>query len=323
MPITPGFELTKKNILTRITEEEIFEKYLGYRVDEGISFTNPLRPDQSPGCRFYTAPNGRPYFHDFGKFHWDCFNVVMFKYGVDFMDALRIIVRDFDIREIAQSYGIEQRVAPLKIREEIKVAVRDWNKADAAFWKRGNITLEYLKEWNVYPCKAVWINNQYYKMLPNDPCYCYYFGNALYKLYFPKRTYNRFFQNINQSIDDLTQGWNKLPATGDILFIQKSYKDVISMSTFGLISDAVLSENHLIKREKIANYKERFSFIFTLFDPDQTGRRLAIKYEKVYGIPPLMFPSTWAKDWFANVELFGPERMKEVIEEWKIKNICK
>ena len=321
MPITPGFELTKKNILTRITEEQIFEKYLGLQVDEGVNLINPLRIDNRPSCRFYIASNGRPYFKDFGKFHWDCFNVVEYKYGVSFIEALKIIVKDFDIKEIEANYSNNDRVIPIKQRATIKIALRKWTNADAIFWKEGNIELDYLSEWSVYPCKSIWINNEHYICHPNDPCYCYYFGNELYKLYFPKRQYNRFFQNINQVTDDLTQGWNKLPKTEEVLILQKSYKDVISMSTFGITADAVLSENHLIKSDKMANYKSRFKYIFTLFDYDQVGRNLAIKYYKAYNIPYLMFPNTWEKDWFANVKKFGPERIKEIIEEWKSINL--
>lgn len=316
MPITPGIELRKDAILARITQEQIFERYLGIDVNTEIFNCNPLRPDRRPGCRFYYNAIGTLYFNDFGKYHWDCFAVVQYKYDCSFIDALRRIVRDFSLQD---SNTIERNTysMPVKERQEIAVSVRAWEKSDIQFWKQGNITVEDLAKFDVYPIKSYWVNKEYYKCWKTDPTYCYYFGHGLYKLYFPLRNEMRFFQNISAIDDDLTQGWNKLPPTGDILFITKSYKDVISMSTFGLTADSVLAENHLVRPEKMANYKERFPYIFTLFDPDAVGRRLAIKYYKVYGVPYLMFPRGWRKDFFANVSAYGPDMMRKLIQEWK------
>jgi len=318
MPIQPGFELTKKAILERLTQEEIFEKYLGLEVDDGVFYCNPLRPDKRASCRYYYNAKGVLYFHDWGKYHWDCFAIVQYKFGgLSFTDAIRKIAKDFNL--LNSDVNFQQQYVTLRIKEraEVKVAVRHWNDEDLKFWKAGNITVDTLTKFNVHPIKAFWINKEYYRCWQSDPTYCYYFGNGLYKLYFPKRTTARFYQNIDQIGDDLTQGWNNLPETGDILFLTKSYKDVMSMSTFGLISDAVLSETHVIKPEKIELYKQRFKKIYTLFDNDQTGRRLAIRYYRNYGIPYLMFPKSWKKDFFDNVRLFGVDKMQEIINIWK------
>lgn len=318
MPIQPGIELTKIAILERLTEEKIMERYIGLEVDTESFFQNPLRPDQRPGCRFYYNSKGRLYFHDWGKFHWDCFAVVQYRYGDSFIQALRRISHDFSLKDIEAQY-FQEYVPIIKVREEVKVCVRNWEKDDLKFWNKGGVDTNTLKWGNTFALKAFWINNEYYKCWKNDPTYCYYFGNGLYKLYFPARKEMRFWQNINQVDDDLTQFWDQLPPTGEILILTKSKKDGLSMYTFDITADAVLSETHLIKPEKMAQYKARFKYIFTLFDHDQAGRYLALKYWKVYGIPYLMFPKGWRKDFFANVELFGRVGMIKIIHEWKLK----
>lgn len=320
MPIQPGVELTKTTILERITQEQIMERYLEVPVDTETFYQNPLRPDRRPGCRYYYNNQGKLYFHDWGKFHWDCFAVVQYRYGLSFIEALKKISHDFSLRDIEATH-FEKYQAPVKVREEVKVCVRNWEKVDLDFWKKGNIDVDTLKAYDIYPLKAFWINNEYYKCWKNDPTYCYYFGQGLYKLYFPARKEMRFWQNINQTTDDLTQGWNKLPTNGDLLFITKSYKDVVSMSTFGLVADAVLSETHLISSARMANYKNRFKTIYTLFDADQAGRRLAIKFLNVHGVPPLFFPKGWGKDFYDNVKIFGEIEMIKLIDQWKKDNL--
>lgn len=316
MPIQPGVEITKQKILDKITEEKIMERYLGLEVDTECFLHNPLRPDRRAGCRFYYNNKGRLYFHDWGKFHWDCFAVVQYRYGETFMEALKRIVYDFSLKEVADQC-FEKYEPPIKTRAEVKVAVRDWNKEDLKFWGEGNIKEDTLSWGRVYPLKAFWINGEYYRCWKTDPTYCYYFGNGLYKLYFPLRKEGRFWQNVSQLDDDLTQCWHQLPEKGDILILTKAKKDSMSMHTFNIISDAVLSETHLIKPEKMANYKSRFPIIYTLFDNDQTGRALAIEYYKEYGIPYLMFPKGWPKDFFANVALFGEIEMIKIIDQCK------
>src|SRR5205085_2779390 len=93
--------ITKEFILSRISEERIFIKYLGLEpVDRG-SFCNPLRPnDDDPGCSFYVDRRGVWKFHDIAAgYNWDCFNVVEFSYNFSFKEALIRIAIDFGILE--------------------------------------------------------------------------------------------------------------------------------------------------------------------------------------------------------------------------------
>src|SRR5688572_2268496 len=271
MPVESEILLTKDNILKFVTQEQIFEAYLGLPIDTGTFYANPLRLDKHPGCRYYYDGLGKLYFKDFaGKFHWDCFAVVQYKYGgIKFVEALRIIARDFKLNGLTPTNNTVQYTPPPKEREVIKVSLREWEKEDLDYWKQFNISLEILKRFNVHPCKALWMNRQYYKCKKNDPCYCYYFGKDLYKLYFPsrKKGENRFFQNISIK-DDMLQGLLQLPEKGDYLVITKSYKDVMSLASFGIPAVSVHSEYHVIKQEQYDRLHNRFPNIISLFDND-------------------------------------------------------
>lgn len=315
MAIEPGIELTKANVLSRISEEEIFEKYLGISVQTNVDYHNPLRLDKNAGCRFYYNSLGRLKFKDFSKgYNWDCFNIVQYKYNVSFIEALRIIVKDFNVQTI--EINNPNTFTPVtKIRPEIRVCVRNWNDDDLKFWEKASLNAYDLIQSEIYPCKSVWINRDYFLCKKDDPCYCFYFGDQLYKLYFPKRKYNRFFHNTLDE-DYFLQNYKKLPATGDHLIITKSYKDTRCMNKFNLNAVAPMSESilRLLNENQFRELNERFNGnIFSLFDNDVVGRKAMIQLQKEFNIPPLIFPFTMKKDFTDNVDHYGYEYTREII----------
>jgi hypothetical protein len=318
MPIEPGITVSKEEVLKRITEEEIFEKYLQLPPVEGIDYINPLRVDNSAGCRYYKNNNGRLRFKDFSKgYNWDCFSVVQFIYNCSFYEALKIIVKDFRLNNEVPKHEIKTELV-LKIRYDIKIAVRDWNQEDNFYWNQYNIINAGLRV-NIFPCKAIWINNEYYRCRVADPCYAYYFGDGLYKLYFPKRKTQRFFTNVMFE-DYLLQGYKELPESGELLIVTKSYKDVKSLRAFGIYAVAPQSESQILTKEQYEKLSDRFTYIFCLGDNDSAGRWFCIKHQNEFKIPSLLFPWTMEKDFSDNVKRFGVEYMKELIQKLREEN---
>ena len=72
-------QLTQEYILQQLSEEELFQRYLGVFPSLGQSYINPLpdrpRPDRRPGCRFYERADGRLIFKDYAWKGYDCFDV--------------------------------------------------------------------------------------------------------------------------------------------------------------------------------------------------------------------------------------------------------
>ncbi len=312
MPVEPGIELKKEEIFKRITEEQIFEKYLQLPVDEGETYHNPLRADIKAGCRYYRAKNGRIYFKDFSKgHHWDCFNVVQYIYNCTFIEACRIVVRDFRLNNTpALQEWSPQEV--IKRRMRIQISVRSWETYDIDYWSKYSITLEDLSNFSVFPCKAFWINDEYYRCKTKDPCYAYYFGNDLFKLYFPFREENRFFQNIHLE-DNLLQGYNQLTRNTDVLVITKSLKDVICYRKLGIESVAPISETQIISQQHYDEFSNIYTYCCTNGDNDYRGRLFMLDHLRNYNLPYYVFPLTWGKDLSDNIKLFGFDKVKEII----------
>lgn len=329
--IEPTFNITKEEVLAKVNEEDIFSFYLNVEPDLSSNFTNPLRSDKKPGCRFYYNPQGRLKFKDFSRgYNWDCFNIVQERYSCNFYEAVQIVAKDFGLIGDAKLSFIPKQpktIKPIiKGRTDIKIKIRDWNDKDLEYWNRYKIdqfydTVRYLTFMGVYPCKAVWINGEYYRCITTDPCYAYYFGKDKYgmdiiKLYYPLRpkTYSRFMQNL---FDEDLQGYNKLPETGENLLITKSYKDVICLRLFGIYAIAPHSETVLISDRHFQDLYNRFDFIGSLMDNDRTGKHMAWLLRKKYEIPPLLFPNDMEKDFSDNLEEIDILEMNEMIEYYK------
>ncbi len=92
-PIT----VTKDLILSKVTEENIMEHYLGIPVKKGL-FKSTLRKDNRPTVAFYRNPKGVLMYKDFGDgFTSDFIGVVMYKFSCSYGKALQIIANDFGI----------------------------------------------------------------------------------------------------------------------------------------------------------------------------------------------------------------------------------
>jgi hypothetical protein len=94
--LTSTTNITKEFILSRISEEEIFEHY-GIRVQKGL-FCSKIRQDRRPTVSFYRNKSGRLIMHDFGDSSFiDCFAYVQILFQVSYYKALQIIANDFQL----------------------------------------------------------------------------------------------------------------------------------------------------------------------------------------------------------------------------------
>lgn len=290
--------ITRDNILKKVSEEDIFERYLGIRPNYSKQFCNPLREDHHPTCSFYIDSRNRIKFIDPARgFNWDCFNIVEYLEKVSFKEAMKIVAVDFGIIDgQIKSNPTVTRVVRQKEKTYIRIKRRDWNKEDKEYWyDRYYQTRADLQFLSIFPVSHAWYERvgsplelfYYYKV--GDPCYAYHFGDYDYKLYFPKRDKGKRFK---QTRGDILQGYNQLPPKMHILVIIKAMKDVACFNKIGKEFDAwgtaPMSETQLIPVSIMSELKERADYIFTFFDFDRAGIKLMRKYEAEYDIPWIM-----------------------------------
>lgn len=325
--------ITKEFILERVSEEDIFKKYLGIEPSISGSYTNPLRPnDESPGCGFYVDNRGVWKFKDHAAgFNWDCFNVVEYDYGISFKEALFKIAVDFNLIAGEHSKRVFTKVAKAKVTTDLRIQRREWTKKDYAIWAEYYIEPSRLAFFNVYPVQNAWfltsgVLRLVYGFKLSDPCFAYHFGGYDYKLYFPLREKGKKHIHTKSTI---IQGYNQLPKFGDNLLITKSFKDVMCIDNFsnefGLYSVAPMSETVVVSQEAFADLYNRFDNIATLFDFDRAGIKLTRKYEAAYKLPYYFFAKEFRggtfvkhpiKDFSDYLKLNGIDNTKRLIERF-------
>lgn len=284
-------DLTKEYILTYLTQEEIFEYFLGIPVVIGEYFRSPLRKDENPTCNF-AYHRGTLFYRDWATTKpMDCFEVVKYLYNCNFYDALGIIEREMikGSKEPLKPIKRDHKPVHHERKSTINVKFSNWQKPVIEYLKSYSITLEQCNKFNIRPIDRVWVNgNLGWVYSDHDPAVGYYFGIdekgiEKWKIYFfkRKRAY-RFITNTNR-----INGWIQIPKTGDHLIITKSLKDVVCLDTFGIPAIAMQSETTIPYDYIIEDLQNRFFNIYSFYDYDRTGVSNANKLRKLYGIKPI------------------------------------
>ena len=305
-------KLTKDYILKHVSQEQIFEYYLGIPVVLDKLITSPLRTDNNPTCSFYYNNQNRLRLRDFGGHFWgDCFDVVAHHLHIDSKDKrafqliIHTIAKDFRIHKYKDSKEIEKykvitkpffTTKKVKDKVSFRITFREYNYHDDGYWKKFNIDKNLLAHGRVYAAEEIWIargQNDFtriYTYSVKDPAYCYYGGKGTFniddwKIYYPlrKKGEQRFHQNSS-----FLQGKHLIKG-GRVGIITKAYKDVLSFRSFGLQAVAPSAESVLLEQHDFEFMQDNFDFIISCMDYDRTGQRMAKRLRDTYDIPPYMF----------------------------------
>lgn len=273
-------KLNKDLILSTISEEQIFAYYLGSEVKSKKLFRSRLRNDKNPTCSLYRNKSDTLIYKDFATSqHFDCFNYVMELFKCDYFEALRIIANDFEILKDNSLNKNKGKIISkyFKINEKefskIQVEIQEFTDLELKWWSRYGITLEILKNFDVYSCKHVFLNDQLIaKSQQHCPIFGYYGkkyqGNELWRIYTPKNKNCKFIGNWPSK---KIQGLDYIPKSGKLLCITKSLKDVMTLYSLGVPAIAPNSETQFISESVLNDLKNRFKHVVVLFDNDQTG----------------------------------------------------
>lgn len=315
--------LSTDYILSKVSEEEIFEKYI-CQVDYDRLIRNPMRTDKDPTARFYINSRNRLIFHDFnGFFHGDCFAAVQKIHGgIGFTEALYKIANDFKILR-----GTNTKQSTIYINDKkpkppakIDIKIQEWTEVDKQYWKSYHLNSKILDKYKVFSVSKLWLNsNLIYTYKDSDPAYAYYFGNGFYKIYFPFRDEHRFITNTNNYI---IQGYDQLPETHDFLIITKSMKDILVGNLLNIPCIAPQAEANNLPEDIITILKKRFPIILSNYDFDYTGVKSANKVKKTFDIQPIFLTNGRfgsidykSKDIADYIQSNGLEKTQELIKD--------
>lgn len=324
-------EVTRDNILSRVSEYDVFKTYNSNFQKLGQAFCSELREDRNPTC-YINKYGDRLFYRDFGteKETIDCFGYIMKKYGVSFQESLEMINLDFNLKLLPVISISHRKNTPIrtnikleeivKMPTEIRVQTRAWTIYDKAYWfDKYGITSKELKYFKVFPLSGFWINASYFKCRNNS--YGYYFGIAedsrqLWKIYQPNNNKKDLKWMTNAS-ETVFQGYDQIPWMGDYLIITKSLKDVIILYKLGIPAIAPQGENMHISPEFISLLKRRFKHLLLIYDNDAPGITAGNRLAEEHDLDLLFLPEG-TKDPSDFVELYGLEGLQQFLKEsWK------
>ncbi len=296
MGFKPSLELTVNNILSKITDYDIFKTYCSNFKEVNRMFLSELRQDKNPTCIiFIDSKTKNLMYKDFNGESHNCFTYIQAKFGVNFNDALNIINRDFNlglqitwtsevsIYNRAKTYSEISRVQKKNL---IKKKKRDWNKKDFDYWNQYDISISTLKFFNVEPLEYYWIDYARFKC--SSITYSYEFEEGYRDIYSPLNEEYKW-PCSNTKSDKHIYGLEQLPKEGDLLFIVSSLKEVMFLYELGINAIAPQSESTFILQNILDNLKLRFKEIIILFDFDKAGCQHSLKHSLKFNLKRLKF----------------------------------
>ena len=285
---------TNKNF--HIPSNKVFEKILNLKEEltgQSIKIKSIFnKNDKTPSMVIYYSTEDSMYrFKDFSTgLYGDAVDIVNELYSLE--------DRQLAYRKIIELFKDDKDIIMLDIitkekKEITDYTVRKWNNADADYWKQFAISGSFLKAYNIKPIENYSIkttsNNKDTVLLFNCAMSYGYFNNAgeLCKIYQPGNKKAKFLK-----VKEFIQGEEQLTYTKKCLIIASSIKDIGSFTALKFKDVELIapdSENVTITPDRIKTYKEKYQYVFTLFDNDDAGIKAMKKYKELYDINSIYF----------------------------------
>ncbi|PRY38522.1 hypothetical protein CLV58_109249 [Spirosoma oryzae] len=325
--------VSKEFILSRITEEQIFERYLGHYPRLGEKYTNTLpgRPklDRSPGCSYFERSDGRLVFKDWAwtppdslSRAWDCFAVARQYMGCGYQAALDGIAKDFGLIDGTTNTSVpaiyDQQIThrdqkPREGYTPIQVHRTHWKDSNLAFWQLPDLqfTPDKLESHRVFPIDAYW-QDGWLAQSGLTRSYGYQLGPVdkwqIYRPYVKNKRYK-----FRQSSSSWVIGTSELRKE-DYVLMTKSKKDLVLLKELGYNACCVLSETIWLTPQQI-NQVEGFGKPILLFDNDQPGLVAAQERAEAWDWSYMTYPVDWGKDSWDVAKARGTAAVRDFLDE--------
>lgn len=281
--------LNREELLKRVSMAEILNYYLPGKGNK-YKILCPFHKDTRPSLHINLFKGSfQCYACNKGG---DGIQYIIEKYGVNFVEALKIIANDFNLLDLKNDRKPSLEflgVSKASKSCEIRIKTRTWSKRDVEYWKQFNISLELCKKYKIYPIShywMIWENRTYLYEAKNELIYAYNIEDR-FKIYRPFANKDNKWRSSLKRTDIF--GLEQLDYSRDFLIITKSLKDVACLESIGISSIAPQGESILLPEDLMNFLKSKFKKIYTLFDYDNSGIHLSWQMRKLYNTTPLFF----------------------------------
>lgn len=288
--------LSKEEILAHVTEKEIFEKFLGTDISDGMCISSPLREDKNPSFSIFQT-NDRWYFKDHATGDsGDCWKFVEEIDNLNgFKEVLKAVTKEFGLSTISNNKnpkfdskfeGVDKDGKPYTV----------WTSNEPhQYWGQYKIPPELLISYGVKNIVAY----QFYsnrkektftiKATNENPIFGFQTGLNSFKIYrpFDKKYKHGYIGKFDRTF---IFGYTQLPVGGQQVFITGGNKDALTLNAMGHPAISFNSESANIPEKIIKELKQRFNEVIILYDNDETGILQAIKISEQHGLKSIQLP---------------------------------
>lgn len=265
--------IDKKEILNKISEEDIFKIIFKEYPDLTKRYCSPFRNDNNPGCYFYINTSDKLIFFDTGRSRqYDCFDAIKEYYNLDnFYEVLNFIKYEKTFNSNIIKEKTERIIKEKEKNFLFKFKPKDWDNKDKKFWSEYNIKRSQLESDYVFSIEEIILQNTNsgdYIIKYNTPGFCYTeFASGRKKAYFPYLSKKKKF--ISETKKEDIGGLNHIDFTVNNIIITKSYKD--HRVLYNLDYNNIWLQNEGMIPDNLFILIKDFKNIFILFDNDEAG----------------------------------------------------
>jgi hypothetical protein len=305
-----------------VPSQWIFEHYLGLKENltgQSIKMNSVFKPEKTPSMCLYVSDKGEYMFKDFSSSKGgNGVALVSELFCIAYKDAAMKIKSDYEHYINNEEIPIELINTEISPHSRYKLTshkTRPWNQADALFWTQFGISSDILNAFNVVPLDSYTLTRSdrhgaTEKLeIKKQGIYGYFTKDGeLYKIYQPGQKSKKFIK-----IKDYIQGTDQLE-NKKYLMICSSLKDAMAFIALGFKNTDVIapdSENIMISKEIIEEFKSKYLKVFTIMDDDVAGMKSMIRYQDEYGIPYVHLQMS--KDLSDSVKEYGRLNVRAVL----------
>lgn len=267
--------VTWEEIINTTPEIEILALYFDFpRLP--FLMCSPFRKDSKPSFECFSK-NGKVFFFDFST--RDSFSLQSFLCAYWNVSYPLMLERVYNDLKSTSSNRISIETKKTKLEKSsftLNVKVRTWRDYDFEYWKRFGIEEKWILNANIYPISfymMTYDNGETLTFGCDKYAYAYYEkkeGKEMLKIYQPYN--NSGWKWLSSFRDNVISLWTKIPEKGSFLCICSSLKDALCLwSNTGIPAIAPQGEGYNLSDTVIKQLKERFKYIFVLYDNDKPG----------------------------------------------------
>lgn len=323
--------LNAKNILSKISEYDIFRFYISSR-DWQVNrvMNSPIRKDVNPSFIIYQNDNLSLRFKDFAESsHFgDCFQFVQLMFGVNYNKALEIIDKDFglgikhektkgspDYIKIISEY--KQPVEIEKKYSHIQVITRKFTTEELNYWNQYYQDISDLRENNIYSVKKVYLNRQLLSLKESQLRFGYFYDGK-WKIYSPFNSKQTKW--IPNNVPITTMDGKENINGCELAFITKSKKDYMVVKKLYPHVCAVQNESWSCFSDENVNFLKNNSNRQVLsFDSDVPGvtnsKMVTEMFNFDYCNVPKYYLKEGIKDWADLAKMYGMQIIEHYLKQ--------